>query len=76
MLFRSANVLQRAGTSQSLASSLNIGAFNLGNAIGAWLGGVVIAGGAGLQWLPMVGALMPLIAVGVALLALRLPREL
>ena len=69
-------VLQRAGTAQSLASSLNIGAFNLGNAIGAWLGGVVIAGGAGLQWLPMVGALMPLIAVGVALLALRLPREL
>ena len=69
-------VLQRAGTAQSLASSLNIGAFNLGNAIGAWLGGVVIAGSAGLQWLPMVGALMPLIAVGVALLALRLPREL
>ena len=69
-------VLQRAGTAQSLASSLNIGAFNLGNAIGAWLGGVVIAGGAGLQWLPVVGALMPLIAVGVAMLALRLPREL
>ena len=61
---------------KSLASSLNIGAFNLGNAIGAWLGGVVIAGGAGLQWLPVVGALMPLIAVGVAMLALRLPREL
>lgn len=69
-------VLQRAGSARSLASSLNIGAFNLGNAIGAWLGGLVIAQGAGLKWLPMVGALMPLIAVGVAMLALRLPREL
>lgn len=69
-------VLQRAGSARSLASSLNIGAFNLGNAIGAWLGGLVIAQGVGLKWLPMVGALMPLIAVGVAMLALRLPREL
>lgn len=68
-------VLQRAGSAQSLASSLNIGAFNLGNAIGAWLGAQVIAQGTGLQWLPMVGALMPLIAVGVVMLALRLPRE-
>ncbi|MDO5102930.1 MAG: MFS transporter [Lautropia sp.] len=65
-------VLQRAGSAQSLASSLNIGAFNLGNAIGAWLGSLVIAQGAGLKWLPMVGALMPLIAVGVAMPALRL----
>lgn len=42
-------VLQSAGASgTNLASSLNISAFNLGNAIGAWIGGAVIAGGLGL----------------------------
>ena len=34
-------VLEKAaGAGQSLASSLNIAAFNLGNALGAWVGGV------------------------------------
>lgn len=43
-------VLEKAqGAGQSLASSFNIAAFNLGNAIGAWLGGVVIAYGPGLS---------------------------
>ncbi|MFX7849513.1 MFS transporter, partial [Acinetobacter baumannii] len=42
-------VLDKAhGAGQSLASSFNIAAFNLGNAIGAWLGGVVIDRGPGL----------------------------
>ncbi|PJK09905.1 MFS transporter [Lysobacteraceae bacterium NML08-0793] len=62
-------VLQRAGSAQSLASSLNIGAFNLGNAIGAWLGGAVIAQGLGLQKLPLVAAALPLLALGVAVWA-------
>ncbi|MEC5398803.1 MFS transporter [Uliginosibacterium sp. H1] len=66
-------VLEKAhGAGQSLASSFNIGAFNLGNALGAWLGGEVIARGMGLQALPWVAALVPLAAFGVALLALRL----
>ena len=33
-----ARVVSQAGDAPSLASTLNIGAFNLGNAIGAWLG--------------------------------------
>lgn len=42
-------VLRHAeGAGQNLASSFNIAAFNLGNAIGAWLGGVVIDRGPGL----------------------------
>lgn len=65
-------VLQKAGAAQSLASSLNIGAFNLGNALGAWLGGVVIASGGGLKLLPFVAALVPLTAFAVALGSLRL----
>lgn len=67
-------VLQKAEGAQSLASSLNIGAFNLGNAFGAWLGGVALAHGAGLTWLPWIGALVPLGALLVAAWALRLER--
>ena len=67
-------VLQRAPGAQSLASSLNIGAFNLGNAFGAWLGGMVIARGFGLEALPWIGALVPLSAFVVAWLAIRAER--
>lgn len=66
-------VLAKAeGAGQSLASSFNIAAFNLGNAIGAWLGGAVIDHGPGLAAIPWVAALVPLAAVGVALAAVRL----
>jgi DHA1 family inner membrane transport protein len=64
-------VLRRAQGAQSLASSLNIGAFNLGNAFGAWLGGMVIAHGAGLPALTWVGALVPASALLVAVWAIR-----
>ncbi|GHH58853.1 hypothetical protein GCM10009090_32180 [[Pseudomonas] boreopolis] len=67
-------VLQKAEGAQSLASSLNIGAFNLGNAFGAWLGGAVIAHGAGLTPLPWIGALVPASALLVAWWAIRLER--
>ncbi|SEC39482.1 MFS transporter, DHA1 family, inner membrane transport protein [Rhizobiales bacterium GAS191] len=65
-------VLQRAeGAGQSLASSFNIAAFNLGNALGAWLGGLVITHGPGLGALAAVAALMPLGGLAIALLAIR-----
>ncbi|NKF22051.1 MFS transporter [Solimonas marina] len=66
-------VLEQAdGAGQSLASSFNIAAFNLGNAFGAWLGGAVIEHGGGLVALPWVAALLPLAGLGVAVLSLRL----
>lgn len=68
-------VLQKARDAQSLASSLNIGAFNLGNALGAWLGGVVISQGLGLSALPWVAALVPASAFMVALWSLALDRD-
>ncbi|MEZ2388756.1 MFS transporter [bacterium RCC_150] len=40
-------VMQFAAAAPTLASGANIGAFNLGNALGAWLGGVSISGGLG-----------------------------
>jgi len=54
------------GVGQSLASSFNIAAFNLGNAIGAWAGGFVIDHGAGLAAVPLWAALFPLAAILVA----------
>ncbi|MEP9366317.1 MFS transporter [Xanthobacter sp. VNH20] len=66
-------VLEKAqGAGQSLASSFNIAAFNLGNAIGAWLGGLVIDHGPGLGAIPWIAALVPLAAMGTALWAVRL----
>ncbi len=67
-------VLRKADGAQSLASSLNIGAFNLGNAFGAWLGGAVIASGTGLPALTWIGALVPASAFVVALYAIRRER--
>ncbi|MGV6871880.1 MFS transporter [Pseudochelatococcus sp. B33] len=65
-------VLSKAeGAGQSLASSFNIGAFNLGNAIGAWAGGVVIDQGPGLSMVPITAALFPLLAIATALIAVR-----
>ncbi len=68
-------VLQKADGAASLASSLNIGAFNLGNASGAWLGGVVISQGLGFTALPWVAALVPASAFAVAWFAIGGRRE-
>lgn len=57
-------ILQSAqGAGQSLASSLNIAAFNLGNAIGAGLGGLIISVGPGLKSIPLFASLITLSAV-------------
>lgn len=64
-------VLSKAiGAGESLASSLNIAAFNLGNALGAWTGGMVISQGPGLQALPLVAAVFPALAILVAFIAM------
>ena len=60
------------GAGQGLASSFNIAAFNLGNAIGAWLGGTVIDKGPGLDAVIWVAGLVPLAALATALFARRL----
>jgi MFS transporter, DHA1 family, inner membrane transport protein len=66
-------VLQAAeGAGQNLASSLNIAAFNLGNALGAWLGGVVIDYGPGLSAVTWVAALVTLAGLAIALCSARL----
>lgn len=66
---------QAGGAGQGLASSLNIAAFNLGNAFGAWLGGAVIDHGPGLSAVPLVAALVPLSALALAGFSLSLERK-
>ena len=68
-------VLQRTQGAQSLASSLNIGAFNLGNALGAWVGGFVIDRGPGLAAVPAAAALLSLIGFAIAVFAIRMERR-
>jgi MFS transporter, DHA1 family, inner membrane transport protein len=58
----------------NLASTLNQGAFNLGNATGAWLGGVALTAGASYQQLPLLGALVAAIALAFTLTTLVNPR--
>lgn len=60
-------VLHKAHHAQNLASSLNIGAFNLGNALGAWLGGAVVAHGPGLGSLTWIAASVTFVGLLVAL---------
>jgi DHA1 family inner membrane transport protein len=69
-------VLSKAqGAGESLASSFNIAAFNLGNALGALAGGLVIDKGPGLDWVTWTAALFPLAALAVAVLAVWLDRR-
>jgi len=69
-------VLEKAsGAGQNLASSLNIAAFNLGNALGAWVGGVVIERGPGLGALGWVAALLTLVGLAIALWSRALDRR-
>jgi len=66
---------QASGAGQNLAASLNIAAFNLGNALGAWLSGAAITHGFGLRALGSVGALLTVVGLGVALLSWYLERR-
>lgn len=69
-------VLEKAeGAGQALASSFNIAAFNLGNAVGAWIGGVAIDRGPGLAALPLVAAAFPLAALALSIVAQRRDRK-
>jgi DHA1 family inner membrane transport protein len=66
-------VLQQAqGAGESLASSFNIAAFNLGNAIGAWLGAAVIERGPGLTAIPGAAALLTVAGLAIVLWSVRL----
>ncbi|MDI3402735.1 MFS transporter [Streptomyces cavernicola] len=68
-------VLDQAAGAPTLASAVNIGAFNLGNALAAWLGGLVIAAGFGFTAPNWVGAVLAASALVLAVLSAALERR-
>ncbi|MDT0342188.1 MFS transporter [Streptomyces litchfieldiae] len=68
-------ILDHAAEAPTLASAVNIGAFNLGNALAAWLGGLVLAAGGGETLPNLVGAAMAASALALAVFAAALERR-
>ncbi|MFE6764287.1 MFS transporter [Streptomyces sp. NPDC057689] len=68
-------VLDQAVDAPTLASAMNIGAFNLGNALSAWLGGIVIGAGLGYTAPNWVGAALAASALVLALVSSALERR-
>ncbi|MDO8150780.1 MFS transporter [Isoptericola sp. b408] len=66
-------IMTHAGDAPTLASGANIAAFNVGNALGAWIGGVTIAAGLGYTSPLWAGALVTLAGLAVLLVAGRAP---
>ena len=64
-----ARIVDQAKGAPNLASTLNQGAFNLGNALGASLGGVVLTTGLGYPRLPVAAAAVSVVGLAAALLA-------
>lgn len=68
-------VMTYAQSAPTLASASNQSAFNLANAGGAWLGGMVVAAGFGWRSPALAGALLTALGLAVALLAGFLDRD-
>ncbi|WP_329171788.1 MFS transporter [Streptomyces sp. NBC_01477] len=65
-------VLDQAAGAPTLASAVNIGAFNLGNALAAWIGGLVISAGHGYTAVNWVGVALAGVALLLAVLSMSL----
>jgi MFS transporter, DHA1 family, inner membrane transport protein len=68
-------VMATAADAPNLASSMNIGAFNLGNALGAAIGGAVIAAGVGYPAVSIAGAMVAGAALVLVVLAQQTSRR-
>ncbi len=62
------NVVAHGDDAPNLVSTLNISAFNIGNALGAWAGGRVIAAGLGLTRVPVAAGALALIGLAICLI--------
>jgi DHA1 family inner membrane transport protein len=70
-----ARVVDKARDAPNLASTLNIAGFNLGNAAGAFLGGIVLDQGLGLPAVPIAAAIVALIALAAAVASALMDRR-
>jgi DHA1 family inner membrane transport protein len=64
-----------AADAQTLAAASNHSAFNIANALGAWMGGLVIAWDWGFAATGYVGALLSLLGLGVFLISVALEKK-
>jgi len=67
-------IVDQASEAPNLASTLNQGAFNFGNATGASLGGALITAGLSYRMLPLASAAVTVITLALAFLSIRLER--
>ncbi|KGT86446.1 arabinose transporter permease [Erwinia typographi] len=65
------NVVLHGKEAPNLVSTLNISAFNIGNAFGAWAGGAVIGSGYGLTGVPVAAAVLALGGLVLCLITFR-----
>ncbi len=70
-----ARVVDKAAQAPNLAATLNQGAFNLGNATGASLGGLLLTSGIGYRNLPWASAAISCVALGLALFSRHLEQR-
>jgi MFS transporter, DHA1 family, inner membrane transport protein len=70
-----ARIVDQAKGAPNLASTLNQGAFNLGNALGASLGGIMLTAGVSYQHLSLGSAAVISVALLVALVAFRVEQK-
>jgi len=68
-------IMRYAGSAPTLASGANIGAFNVGNALGAWAGGMGIAAGLGYTSPIWIGAAITVAALLLMLLPMNLAKK-
>jgi DHA1 family inner membrane transport protein len=68
-------LMQVAGSAQTLAAASNHSALNLANALGAWVGGAVIAAGWGYRAPSLVGAGLAVAGLGVLAISVHLHRR-
>jgi DHA1 family inner membrane transport protein len=64
-----------AGDNQSIAAALNHSALNMGNSLGAFLGGMVIAIGWGFVAPAWIGVALALLGLGIAVLSFSFDRR-
>jgi DHA1 family inner membrane transport protein len=65
------NVVTYGKNAPNLVSTLNIAAFNVGNALGAWVGGAVIARGLGLTAVPLAAGALGLVGFVLCIITFR-----
>lgn len=70
-----ARIFVVAGDAPTLASSVNTSAFNVGNTVGPWLGGLVISAGWGFVAPAWLGAALAVTALAIAVTAWRYERR-